>query len=138
MKTAVLSLAFLLLTVTAFAGTYPRDECQSATIGKTSTPITIASATTTSLISGVAGEKISVCTLSFSLGGTAPTFQLVEGTQVATPCDTGQIAISGVFTDSSVLPIGFSVPAGNSLCAITTGITPTAGGLITFIQNGDN
>jgi len=89
-------------------------------------------ATTTLVVAAAAAssvERILIC--GWNMQVTGGTGQLVYGTTVSTPCDTGQKALSLVFAagvaayDLGFLFRGLAVPAGNNVCIIT-GTSTTA------------
>ena len=89
----------------------------------------VASATTTSLANGVAGQAISVCGWHVtSTQATANTFQLEQGTQGG-PCTT-PTTFTPPFVVTSTAPSAnnnaaafYSLPSGAQLCVVTTGAT---------------
>ena len=107
---------------------------------KSSVALAITSATTTQLIPLAAGKKIYICGFAATLTGTSPTFQLEYGT--GTTCGTGTTVLTGAFdpnAGSNVVAYSAgstiaSTAAGNALCAITTGSTPAAQGVLTYVQ----
>jgi hypothetical protein len=113
-----------------------RDLCQSPT----STPVAISSATTSKLISGTAGQQTRIC--GFLLSFTGTNFQFVQGATVSTPCDTGATNLSGAFAPATAAPIpyggaGMSIiiaKAGQDVCVITTGSTPSLQGVLSSVQ----
>ena len=80
------------LFTTAASGS---DPCQNPSLVKASAPIAITSATTTNLLSAVAGDYITVCKFQFYGSGTSPTFEFEYGTTTSTACDTGATALTG-------------------------------------------
>lgn len=97
-----------------------------------------ASATTTSVKAGVAGQKIFICgwhVTSTQSGST--TFQLEYGTQGG-PC-TSPTTITPAFSVTSTAPSGdhqsfasIDIPAGAQLCVVTTGAT-VAQAIVVFL-----
>lgn len=83
---------------------------------------------TTKLVEAVTGQGIYICgftLLSTTASGTA---KLVYGTKVSTDCDTGQTALTPVFTfgaigqslvDPSSYLRGMGTPASQQLCIVT-------------------
>lgn len=118
------------------------DPCQSSAIAKSSTPINIASATTTLLVALSGTTKIFACHFDFTMVGAVQTLKFVYGTQTTTPCDTGQVALTGAYADGTASDIIVSAGSGSTLfatvaaqqlCAVTTG-TVGAQGVLTFVQ----
>ena len=108
-------------------------------------PINITTATTTQIVAAPTGtgpggalQSIYVMSENFIASVTPSTFQWVYGT--GTNCGTGQGILSGAYSLNSQSGLsmgsGFGavliVPAGNALCAITTGTTPGFYGSITY------
>lgn len=91
-----------------------------------STPIAVAAATTTLLVTGVAGKRIYPTAMILVVDG-ASNVQLIAGTGAT--CGTGTVNVTGVmdFPIGTVLQMGtgngaFAVaPPGLSLCMVTTG-----------------
>lgn len=122
------------------------DPCQGATANKVGVSISIASATTTQLVTPVAGHFVIVCGYNFTLSGTtSPTLQFTTGTGAT--CGTGTVTQTGTFlgnntsTNSSAsIDSGgggytiFKSTSGQGLCAVTAGTAPSAQGVITIIQ----
>ena len=93
----------------------------------------VASATTTLLITGVAGQSIFGCGWHVtSILATTSTFQFVYGTGAT--CGTGQQPLTPAFNVTSAAPssdhislASYQVPLGNNVCVITgTGTTGDA------------
>lgn len=122
------------------------DPCQGATAIKVGVAISIASATTTQLVTPVAGHLVFVCGYNFTLSGTtSPTLQFTTGTGAT--CGTGTINQTGAMlgnntttnTAASIDSGGggytiFKGTSGQGLCAVTGGTAPSAQGVITIIQ----
>jgi len=89
--------------------------------------VAVASATTTSLVAGVAGQSVNICGWhATSTISTTSTFQLEYGTQGG-PCTT-PTTLTAAFNVTSTAPssdhieyASMTVPAGAQLCVITTG-----------------
>jgi hypothetical protein len=81
---------------------------------------------------------IQVCGFTYDLGGTSPTAEFDYGTQVSTACDTGTTAMTGAMSQTTRTVPGpldnFTAPAGNALCIKLGGTTPTAVGVLTYVQ----
>ena len=89
------------------------------------------------MVAASANQVIQVCAFIFDLGGTNPTAEFDYGTQTSTACDTGTTALTGAMTASKVTegPLDFfTTPAGNQLCLNLGGTSPTAVGVITYVQ----
>lgn len=122
--------------------TFPTgDACQNPTVKKASAVLNISTATTTALVSAVAGKVVYLCSFNFSTGGTAPTYTFKTGTQITTACDTSAASLTGAITPTSgtLLASVFTGTqmqsiSGGQLCLTTGGTTPTALGFITYVQ----
>ncbi len=130
MKKLALSLCLLLFAV---AGAQAQG---GPTVGPTNAPLcnkiataAPASATTTSLIAGVANQVINLCGWHVTSNqSTVTTFQIEYGTQGG-PC-TSPTTITPAFSVTSTAPSGdhqqsavYTVPAGAQVCVVTTGTT---------------
>ena len=101
---------------------------------------TVATATTTSMITGSAGKIIVMCGWHVtSTQSTSTTFQFVYGTQGG-PCGS-PVTLTPPFSVTSTAPSSdhidygsFSIPAGNQLCVITTGATVGQAILVYYSQ----
>jgi hypothetical protein len=130
-------LALLLLAATpAFAG-----GCDDMGTVPQSMPLNITTATTTKIVSALAGHPTFVCSISGTVTGTSPTFKLEYGTQTSTPCDTGTTALSGTIAPTAGTPfnLGYGrdlviAPPGQQLCIVTGGTSPSLQGIISFEQ----
>jgi hypothetical protein len=123
------------------------DPCQSPNIAKSSAPINITSATTTSLVAVSGSTIVYVCGLSFTVSEvitTANTILFEYGTGAA--CSS-PVALTGKYGDGGVtagIPIVvnassggtiFKSAASNGICALTTiGATGSFQGVITYVQ----
>jgi hypothetical protein len=117
------------------------DFCQGQNPAKSSVAISITSSGLGEhqLVAAVANQAIQVCSFTYDLGGTTPTAQFDDGTQTSTPCDTGPaVHLTGAMTNTSKQLNGpldyFTVPAGNQLCINLGGTSPTAVGVLTYVQ----
>jgi hypothetical protein len=119
------------------------DPCQ--TQQRFSAPVNISTATTTNVVSAVAGEGIYVCGELLNVSTLSATIKFEYGTTVSTACDTGATALTGVIATPAASPSSpyiaqtsgftlFQVPAGNQLCIVTTGTTPGVQGYVTYVQ----
>lgn len=123
------------------------DPCSYA--AKSSVPISITSATTTSLVALSGSTVIYVCGFSLTISQvvtTANTFVLEYGTGAT--CGTGTTALTGTFGAGGVtagIPIVITygsgnstvatAPAGNRLCALTAiGGSGSFQGILTYVQ----
>lgn len=122
------------------------DPCTYA--AKSSVPINIVSATTTSLVALSGTTAIYVCGFSVTLQeivASADTILFESGTGAA--CVTTQAALTGVYGSGgitagvpTVISYGsgistiFKTPASGVLCAVTAGTTVNAQGVLTFVQ----
>lgn len=99
-----------------------------------SVPITISTATTTLLVTGITGKSIYVTAVDVIAAGTG-NIQFIAGTGAT--CGTGTVNISGNY--SLTAQVGFTKAAGNgaiwvvpqsaSLCAVTSGAVGMPGSL---------
>jgi hypothetical protein len=88
-------------------GALGSDPCQNPSVLKQSASVTISSATTTAIVTAVAGDYITVCNWQLNAVGTTPTIQFEYGTATSTACDTGATALTGavpVATTTTYLP----------------------------------
>jgi len=82
--------------------------------------------------------KIYVCGITVLGGGTTPTFSLVYGT--GSNCVTGQgTLITAIAIPTAApaqvfhSPVGVT-PAGQAVCSLLTGTSPTAKGVLSYVQ----
>ncbi len=139
-------LALSLLALLALAGAQALGQ-GGPTVGPTNAPLcnkigtaAPASATTTAVISGVAGQIINICgwhVTSNQSGVT--TFQFEYGTQGG-PC-TSPTTITPAMSVTSTAPsvdhqqlAVFTVPAGAQVCVVTTGTTVGQGIVVWYSQ----
>jgi len=112
------------------------DPCQGSTVPKSS--VAIAVTATAQLIAPLAGHLIYVCGYNFTLGGTnAPTAQFTTGTGAT--CGTGTVNQTGTMGAATITSGGggyqvFKGNAGQGLCLVVAGTTPTAQGVLSFVQ----
>ena len=116
------------------------DPCQGATAIKSS--VAINTTGTQQLVAPLAGHSVYVCGFNFTLAGSATaTAQFTTGT--GGTCGTGTITQSGAMlgnTAPATIDSGgggytvFKGTTGQGLCLVTAGATPSAQGLLTFIQ----
>jgi hypothetical protein len=116
------------------------DFCQGQNQAKSSVAISITSsgAAEHNLVSAVSNETIQVCSFTYDLGGTSPTAEFDYGSTTTNPCDTGTTAMTGAMSEASRTVSGpldyFTVPAGDQLCIKLGGTSPTAVGVLTYVQ----
>lgn len=117
------------------------DWCQGKEVPKQSAAISITTNGSGEhlLVDAVANQKIQVCAFSFDLGGTStPTAEFDYGSKTSADCDTGATALTGAMTRAANVLHGpldyFTAPAAKQLCLKLSGTTPTAVGVITFVQ----
>lgn len=122
------------------AGTATVDPCLSSAIAKSSTAISVTTATTTALVSAVTNKQVDVCSFSMGISGTTPGAAFEYGTKVSTDCDTGTTALTGLYTGATGTDVTdgfggtiFRAPPSNELCLVTTG-TPSVKGVVTYVQ----
>jgi len=99
-----------------------------------SIPITISTATTTLLVTGVSGKSIYVTAVDVIAAGTG-NIQFIAGTGAT--CGTGTVNITGNY--NLIAQVGFTkatgngvvwvIPQGFSLCAVTSGAVGMPGSL---------
>ena len=135
-----------LLTLFALWGLVPQAHAEN-TVGPTNqiicdkqASVSPATATTTSVVTGVATKSIYMCgwhVTSTQSGST--TFQFEYGTQGG-PC-TSPTTLTPAFSVTSTAPSGdhisiasFSVPAGAQLCVVTTGATVAQAIIVYYAQ----
>ena len=133
----IIALCFLMARF-AHAQMTGSDFCQSPNPAKSSVVVNC-SGTGECLLVGnpVANQQIQVCAFVIDIGGTSPTMQFDYGTQTSTACDTGKTHLTGAMTASKSTegPLDFfTAPAGNQLCLNLGGTTPTAVGVLTYVQ----
>lgn len=118
----------------------PLDPCQNVYVAKSTAVVNIGAAGTGLLVQGVTGKSIYVCGYHLTNTGTNPALKFEYGTQVTTACDTGTTALSGLMGASSgvSLAVGgfqvFSAPAGQQLCAVISGTSPSLQGVMSYVQ----
>ena len=117
------------------------DFCQGPNVAKFSVAISITTSGTGEhqlVAPGSGNQVIQVCGFSYDLGGTSPTAQFDYGTQTSAACDTNAMHLTGAMSATSRTVSGslnnFTVPAGNQLCLNLGGTSPTAVGVLTYVQ----
>jgi hypothetical protein len=118
------------------------DPCASPSAVKQSASIAFSSATTAALVAAVAGKKIYVCSIYFTISsGTTPTIAFKAGTGGS--CGAAVVTFTGVMAlptaSGSVIQFGggystFVTAAGSEFCATTAGTTPTGNGFLVYVQ----
>jgi hypothetical protein len=116
------------------------DPCQGSTAPKSSVPISLTA--TGQLVTLLTGHSIYVCGYSFTIAGSATaTAQLEYGTGAA--CAAGTTSLSGTYlgnTNGNVIDSGgggyavAKTAVSNALCLALAGATPSAQGILTFVQ----
>ncbi len=136
--------------VLATGGNLPgiTDPCQATGALKSHAFATITTATTTALITPVAGTVVYVCEADLGITGTttAGTIFFEQGTGVA--CVTGPTALTATYTDAGATitdifthigsggATAFRTATGGGVCAVTTvGTAPSIPVDITYVQN---
>jgi hypothetical protein len=108
--------------------------------------VAISTATTTRIITGVAGKHAFVCAYSFTVSGTSPTLQFEGGTLTSTACDTGAVVSDGPFAlPNSTAPFnspgdgGFPLfdntgvsASGPDECIVSGGTSPIINGFVRY------
>lgn len=133
-------LAFLLLGIPCAAqqsNSYA-DPCANPSLAKSSKVISLATTTATAIVASVSGKTVYVCGASFTLAGTTPT---ALWTSAAT-CGTSPTNLSGTYAPTSGTHIligygaqtAFSNTSGQNLCLTLTGTSPSAQGVLTYVQ----
>lgn len=118
----------------------PVDPCASAAIDKSSFSVAISTATTTAVQAGTAGKRIYVCAFTIIYtSGTTPTVQFevgTGGTCTSPTAKTGVIAVQATAGTGLIVGAGhtlFSGAAGQDMCILSAGTTPTVNGWVTFV-----
>ena len=111
------------------------DPCYAS--NKSTASISITTATTTALVPAVAGKVVYICGLTATVGASS-TIAFEYGTGAT--CGTGTTVTTGAFTPATggILSLNgegtkLLAPAGNALCAVTTG-TGGIYGVINYTQ----
>jgi hypothetical protein len=116
------------------------DPCQNPSVAKQSQSVAITSATTSNIISAVAGNFVSVCSWQLTVVGTSPTIQFEYGTTTSTACDTGATALTGamaiptttIFVPPSGSEIRLRTPVSQQLCLVSGGTITGIEGFVVF------
>jgi hypothetical protein len=127
------------LSVVPYNGQF--NPCQNPSIAKSSAPVAITAAATTSLVTAVAGKRIYVCGFFSTVAGTTPTVKFETGTQTTTACDTGAAALTGTFAiatgDIFNLEAAtglFKGAAGGQVCLVGGGTITGIEGFVVYAQ----
>lgn len=144
-KIALLSLALaIVLRGYAHAAPNAADPCGQALGdgGYKALSVNVNASTNSAqqLVALISGMKIYVCAYYGSTSGTAPTVTFEYGT--GTNCGTGTTILTGpitLATGSIVQSQAFEgtqlvIPAGNALCTLLGGTTPTYTGFVSYRQ----
>lgn len=114
------------------------DACQNYAAPKQAIPVSVATATTTLMVTGVAGYQAEICNYAFTLAGTTPTAEFEAGTGAT--CGTNTVAIggtmaptSGTLLQDSGQGILMTAPAGDNICLVTTGTGASAQGNMNYV-----
>jgi len=119
------------------------DPCLNNSVAKSSRPINISTATTSTLVALSGATAVYVCGFTLaSTGATTATTALLEyGT--GANCATGTAVLTGAFgqslsTSAVVVTANgatqMTAPAGNGLCLVSAGTTPSIQGYLTYVQ----
>jgi hypothetical protein len=125
------------------------DPCQSPNIAKSSVPISVTSATTTSLVATSGSTTVYVCGFSISIAPSATsadTALFERGTGAA--CVTTQASLTGTFGNGdlttaappTVVTYGgagqtvFKSAGTDAICLVTAGTTVNVQGVMTYVQ----
>jgi hypothetical protein len=104
----------------------------------TSTAVNASTTSAVQLVAASAAKKIYVCSFFVIGGGTSPTLSLEYGT--GTNCGTGTTLLMGAIPLSTTTPTASpflvgATPVSNALCYLLAGTSPTAVGVISYVQN---
>lgn len=119
------------------ANVYP-DPCQNPAVLKSFKAISLASTTATAIVSSSSGKTVYICGASFTLAGTTPTAIFSS----AASCGTSPTNLTGTMapTSGSLITLGygghlaFTNSSGQNLCLTLAGTSPSAQGVITYVQ----
>jgi hypothetical protein len=143
MMRTILVLAGLLclLAPRAFGQLTGADWCQSPNVTKSSAVINCSGTGECLLGGAVPNQQIQLCTAVFEFGGTTAIAQFDSGTQTSTVCDTDVKHLTGAMKAGAMKTLrvinegpDLMTAASNQLCMNLGGTTPTAAGVITFVQ----
>lgn len=118
---------------------YAADPCLTSNVDKSSVSINISTATTTNVVTLLAGAKTIVCGWVFTANGTAPSFQFISGTGAT--CGTGTVTLSGTLLPTVGSPFVVNADSmkmrtntGQSLCIVSAGTGPSIQGVLVVTQ----
>lgn len=113
------------------------DPCLDPKQAKSSVAI---NATASAQLVALSGSTVVyVCGWNYTSAGTSPTTKFVYGT--GTTCATGQVALTGTYAPTAgAQSIGgwggtvVQTAAGNALCVVVAGTSPSIQGVLTYVQ----
>ena len=115
------------------------DPCLAPNVAKSNQAISVAAAGAAQLVALASSQSIYACSAAFTLAGTAPTAIFQYGT--GTNCATGTTNLTGTMapTSGTELAMGwggtvFKSAASNALCINLGGTSPSAQGVLTYVQ----
>jgi hypothetical protein len=145
-----LALALAFTPAIAFATDVPITAIGAVPVAQSSTgasahvlcdqsaAVSIASATTTSVVPVVAGKAVYVCSILVQIvSGTTPTLQFEYGTGATCTSPTvltGAFSGVGVYGIEGTVGTLFRAPASNGLCIVSGGTTPVLAGFVSYAQ----
>jgi hypothetical protein len=129
--------------------TFASDQDVCSYAAKSSTPITLTTIVTATVVPVSGSTAVYVCGFSFTIAPSATsadTIKFVYGTGAA--CASGQTALTGTYGNGDltiaapVVPISYGngngtvmiAPASNGLCTITTGTAVNIQGILSYVQ----
>jgi hypothetical protein len=110
--------------------------------GPSGTSVAINITTTSTQLVPPSGSTQIYVTAWDVFANTAGNFNLAYGTTTKSPCDTGTIAITGIYNfaaqsglsrDGGPRPL-YVIPPGNALCAVTSGAPVSFAGSLSYTQ----
>ena len=136
-QAAVNSAGALSVTGTVTATPPTTDPCDDPAQAKSSKAI--ASTADTEVVAASGSTVIYICHWDFTLAGTGPTARWIYGT--GTVCATGLTALTGAYAPTTATFLHadstgtlFKTIASQALCLDLEGTTPSAQGLLTYVQ----
>jgi hypothetical protein len=113
------------------------NGCASNNGAIASIPVNASTTSAVQVVALSAGKKIYVCAITILGGGTTPTFSLESGT--GTNCGTGNTVLTQPMAISTTVPTSFPgtvavTAAGGELCIHLGGTSPTAVGVLSYVQ----
>jgi hypothetical protein len=114
------------------------DPCQDPRQAKSFKALSLASTTATAIVASVASQVVYVCGVAYTLSGTAPTSLWTS----AATCGTSPTNLTGTMvpTTGTEIQMGFGGhisfqnTAGQNLCLTLAGTSPSAQGVLTYVQ----